>query len=95
MKKSAIVARTMLASIVMAACMQGAPVHAQRVDPDVLVLRAILDKPEAEIERDFQNKHPSHRAPTGNESDLFGNRRTRRFRLSDLTPSRSPASASP
>ncbi|MDR6536025.1 transglutaminase family protein [Variovorax soli] len=45
-----IVARVMLASMAMVTCMQATPVHAQRVDPDVRALRAIIEKPETEID---------------------------------------------
>ncbi|OUM01565.1 transglutaminase family protein [Variovorax sp. JS1663] len=39
-----------IASMAMVACVQATPVYAQRVDPDVRVLRTILEKPEAEID---------------------------------------------
>jgi regulator of sirC expression with transglutaminase-like and TPR domain len=46
----ATVTRVIFACTAMVACMQAMPAYAQRLDPDVRVLRAILEKPEADID---------------------------------------------
>ena len=49
-KGAATVARAIFACMAMLACMGIVPAHAQRVDPDIRVLRALLEKAEPEID---------------------------------------------